>query len=117
MGWDSEGNERPLVSGSKLELEGELDRARATNLVKRAEAAALSATTQRASQHLRGLAELWRAEEVDRAAEIGVIEDVEEVGARLESKPLGEVELPPQCSIELDGVAPAESVASQVSLA
>jgi len=63
------------------------------------------------------LAELRRAEEVDRAAEIGVIEDVEEVGARLKSKPLGEVELPPQCGIELDCIAPAESVASRVSLA
>jgi len=63
------------------------------------------------------LAELRRAEEVDRAAEIGVIEDVEEIGARLKSKPLGEVELPPQCGIELSCFAPAESVASQVSLA
>ncbi len=58
-----------------------------------------------------------RAEEVDRAAEIGMIEDVEEIGARLKSKPLGEVELPPQRGIELDCIAPAESVASQVSLA
>jgi hypothetical protein len=46
-------------------------------------AAALPATAQRAGQHLRGLAELRRAEEVDRAAEIGVVEDVEEIGARL----------------------------------
>jgi hypothetical protein len=63
------------------------------------------------------LAELRRAEEVDRAVEIGVIEDVEEVGARLKGKPLGDVELPPQCGFELDCIAPAESVASQVSLA
>jgi DNA-binding NtrC family response regulator len=48
-----------------------------------AKAAALPATAQRAGQHLRGLPELRRAEEVDRAAEIGVIEDVEEIGARL----------------------------------
>jgi hypothetical protein len=69
-----------------LELEGELNRARSTNLVKRAESAALPATAQRTGQHLRG--ELRRAEEVDRAAEIGVIEDVEEIGARLKSNPL-----------------------------
>src|SRR5260370_2585234 len=101
---------------SELELEGELNRARSTNLVKRAEAAALPATTQRAGQHLRGLAELRRAEEIDWAAEIGVIEDVEEVGARLKSKPLGEVELPPQRAIDLDCIAPPDAVASQLSL-
>ena len=110
-------DERAQVRWLELELEGELDGAGAADLVKGAEAAALPATAQRASQHLRGLAELRRAEVVDRAAEIGVIEDVEEIGARLKSKPLGEVELPPQCGIELDCIAPAESVASQVSLA
>jgi len=51
--------------------EGGLDRAGAADPVKRDEAAALSATTQRAGQHRRGLSELRRADEVYRAAEIG----------------------------------------------
>src|SRR5260370_40575631 len=80
-------------------------------------AAALPATAQRAGQHLRGLAELRRAEEVDRAAEIGVVEDVEEIGACLKSKPLREVGLPPQRGIELDCIASAPSGATKVSLA
>ena len=100
----------------ELELEGELDGAGAADLVEGAEAATLPATAERAGQHLGGLAELRRAEEVDRAAEIGVIEDVEEIDARLKSKPLGEVELPPQRGIELDCIASAQRIASQVSL-
>jgi hypothetical protein len=63
------------------------------------------------------LSELRRADEVYRTAEIGEIEDVEEIRTLLKGKPLGEVEPPPQRGIELDCIAPAESMASQVSLA
>src|SRR5262249_47536411 len=91
----------------ELHLRCQLDRTRPADLVQRIEAAALSPTAQRIGQHLRWLAKLRRAEKVDRAAEIGMIKDVEEVGARLQSQPLPETESPSQGHVELDCVAPA----------
>jgi hypothetical protein len=58
---------------SELKFERKLHRARAADLVQRIEAAALAAGAEVAGEHLGGLAELRRGEEVDRAAEIGVI--------------------------------------------
>ena len=43
---------------SELELEGELDRARAADLVQRVEAAALAATAEIIVEHHRSLSEL-----------------------------------------------------------
>jgi hypothetical protein len=68
---------------SELELEGELDRARSADLVQRIEAAALAAAAQGIVEHHRGLPELRRTELVDRAAEVRVIQDVEEIPSRL----------------------------------
>src|SRR5215470_8701042 len=82
-----------IFSTSELKLKRQLNRARAADLVQRIETAALPAAAQRTGQHLRGFAELRRAEKVDRAAEIGVVENIEEISARLKSQPLGEVEL------------------------
>ena len=73
---------------SELQLQRHLDRAGAADLVKRAEAAALPPAAQRAGQHLRRLAELRRTEEVDRASQIGAVEDIKKINARLKTQPL-----------------------------
>ena len=47
-----------LIDYSELELEGELDRARAADLVQRIQTAALASAAKRVVQHHRGLPEL-----------------------------------------------------------
>ena len=64
---------------SELQLDRKLDRAWASDLVERVEAAALAAAAEIVVQHLRRVAELRRAQVVDWAAEVRVIQDVEEV--------------------------------------
>ncbi len=88
---------------SELKPERQLDRARAAALVERIEAAALAAAAQCAVQRLRRLPEQRRGEVVYRAAEVGVVEDVEEVGARLQPEALGEGEGLAQPEIDLGG--------------
>src|SRR5262249_37390637 len=101
---------------SKLKFNRQLDGTRAADLIERVEATALPAAAQRAGQHLRRLAELRGAEEVDWAAKVEVVEDIEEVGARLKSQPLGEAERSAQCGVELDCIAATQRIAPQVSL-
>ena len=78
---------------SELKLECELDRARAADLVQRIEAAALATAAEVVVQHLRGLTELRRGQVVDRAAEVRLIEDVEEIASELKRKSFCEAEL------------------------
>jgi hypothetical protein len=70
--------------------------ARSADLIERIQAAVLAAASERGSKHLRRLAELRRAQVVDRAAEVGVVEDVEKIRPRLKSETLAEFELPAQ---------------------
>ena len=89
---------------SELKPERQLDRPRAADLVQRIEAAALAAAAQCAVQRLRRLPEQRRGEVVYRAAEVGVVEDVEDIGAGLQRKPLAEREL--ACSVKSTWEAP-----------
>jgi len=70
-----------------VELEGEVDGAGAADLVEGVEAAALATTAEIVVQHLRRLPELRRAQVVDRAAEVWVVEDVEALGAKRSPTP------------------------------
>ena len=65
----------------ELKLEGQLDRARAADLVERVEAAIRSSGTKAASQRCCRVAEQSIGYVVIRWTEIGVIEDVEELAA------------------------------------
>ena len=73
-----------------------MDRLGPADLVQRIQAAALAAAAQIAVQRLRRLPELRRGQVVDRVAKVRVIEDVEEVGARLQPEALAEGEAPLQ---------------------
>jgi hypothetical protein len=77
---------------SEEELHGHLHRSRAADLVQRIESAAAAARSRRCSQHLRRLPELRRSEVVDGASEIRMVEDIEEVGARLQCEALAQFE-------------------------
>ena len=93
-----------------------MDRAWAADLVQRVEAAALAATAQIVVQHHRRLPELRGTEVVDRAAEIRVIENVEEIASRLKRNPFCEVELAAQRDIPLRGAESAQGIASKIAL-
>jgi len=81
---------------SEHQLQGQLRRARAADLIQRIEAAILAATSERGSRQLRRLPAQRGTHVVDWAAEIGVVEDVEKIRACLKGKPLPELELSPQ---------------------
>ena len=101
---------------SEHELQSQLRGPRSADLIERIEAAVLAAASERGSQHLRRLPELRRAQIVDGASEIGVVEDVEKIRARLKSKPLAEFELPAQRQIDIRCVESAQGISSQISL-
>src|SRR5271165_6605438 len=78
----------------ELQLQRQLDRARPANLIQRIQAAALAAAAQPGVQRLRRKAELRRRHIVDRRTNVGVVEDVEKIGAGLQRKALAELEQP-----------------------
>jgi len=81
----------------RTQLERELDRARAADLVERVEAAAAEVVVQ----HLRSLPELRRVQAVDWAAEVRVIQAVEEIASELQRNPFCKAELAAQGDIPL----------------
>src|SRR5262249_774899 len=74
----------PLHRSLELEPHRKLDRTRATDLVERAEAAALPPAPQRGAQHRRARPELRGTKIVDRTAEVRMVQDVEHVNSPLE---------------------------------
>src|SRR5208283_1523819 len=91
---------RRANGNSEDKLQRELYRAWAADLIQRIEAAGLAAGAKGGSEHLGGLAEERRCHVVDGRAEVGVVEDVEEVGAGLEGEALIQLELPAQRQID-----------------
>ena len=103
-------------ANSEHQLQRQLRRARAADLVQRIEAAGLAAGAERGSEHLGRLAEQRRGHVVDRGAEVGVVEDVEEVGARLQRKALVKFELAAQRQIDLGRAESVEDIAAEIAL-
>jgi len=103
-------------NSSKLKFEGQLDRAGAADLIQRVEAAVGAAGPQTVRQRLRRAAEQGAGQDAGGIAEVGVIEDVEEL--RSEAKPhfLGYAELPLQPEIDLRSVETPQYVASEIAL-
>ncbi len=62
-------------------------------------------------QRLRRLPEQRRAEVVHRAAEVGMVEDVEELGPGLQPEALAEGESPLHDEVRLEGVEAAQAIA------
>src|SRR5260370_4527588 len=84
------------LSSSKLKLKRKLNRTRAPDLVQRIKAAVLAAAAEVVVQHLCGLSELGRTEVIDRVAEVGVIQNVEDVAPLLQRKTFCKPKLPTQ---------------------
>src|SRR5713226_2747423 len=101
---------------SELELEGELDGAGTADLVKGVEAAIGAAGTQAAGQRLRRVSKQGTGQAVVGIAEVGVVEDIEELGPETESHLLSEAKLPLQRKIGLRSSEPAEDIASEIAL-
>jgi len=80
-----------LVRWSELEFEGKLDRARAANLIEGVETAIRAAGAQAAREGLRRVAEQRTGQVIVRRAEVGVIEDVEELQSKAKAQLLGEM--------------------------
>ena len=109
-------DERAQVRWSELELEGELNRARAADLVQRVEAAIVATGAEAARKRLRGVAKQRAGQVVIGIAEVGVVEDIEELGAEAKPQPLGEPELALQGHIGLPGSETAQHIASEIAL-
>src|SRR5262245_30132550 len=91
--------QRAGPSALELHPHCELNRTRTADLIQRAEAATLSPASQRAVQHLRGVAELRRGEVVDRTSKIRMVQDVEHVHSSLQGKATRHAELTAQRQI------------------
>src|SRR6267378_2298315 len=100
----------------ELELEGELDRAGAANLVERVETAKGAAGAQAARQRLGRVAEQRAGQIVVGVAEVWVVEEVEELGAETKPHLLGEVKLPLERHIHLHSIETPQHVASEIAL-
>src|SRR5258707_9864997 len=85
---------KQLPSPSELQLQGQLDRARAADLIERIEAAVGSAGAEAAGKRLRRLAEEWVSQGVVWRAEVRVVEEVEELAAETQPYLLRKVKLP-----------------------
>jgi hypothetical protein len=100
----------------KLELEGELDGAGAADLVEGVEAAIGAAGAQAACQRLRRVAEQGAGQAVVGIAEVGVVEDVEELGLKTKPHLLSKMKLALQRYIRLRSSETAQHVAPENAL-
>ena len=85
----------------ELKFQGQLDRARAADLVQRAEAAIRTAGAEAARQCFRRVAEQGAGQTVGGRAEIRMVEDVEELGAETKGSLLGDLKLALQSDVGL----------------
>ena len=99
---------------SEDELQRQLGRAGTADLVEGVEAAGLAAGAERGSEHLGGLAEEGRGQVVGRGAEVGVVEEVEEVGAGLEGQALVEFELAAEGQVDSAAPKPLRTLRPRV---
>ena len=85
-------------------------------MVQRVKVAGLASGTEVVVKHMRGLAELRRGQVVDGAAEVRVVEDVEEIVSELKGVSFCEAELATQGDVPLRGAEAAEGTASEIAL-
>src|ERR1700741_3740278 len=98
------------------QLQRQLNRSGPADLIQRAETAVGAARAQAARQGLRRLAEEAVGNVVVRLAEVRVVEDVEEFGAKTKPEPLRHCELPLQGEIRLPRSETSQHVASEITL-
>ena len=101
---------------SELELEGELDGAGAADLVEGVEAAVGAARAETAGQCLGRLAEERAGQAVAGVPEVGVIEDIEELGTEAQAQLLRQRKAPLKGHIRLRGSESTQDVAAEIAL-
>jgi hypothetical protein len=101
---------------SKKKLKRQLDRARSTDLIEGIQPAIGAAGPQAVRERLRRDAEQWTAQDIVRAAEIWMVEDVEELGSETKRYCFGDAKLPMQRNIRLPGSETAQDIASEIPL-
>src|SRR5215469_3935650 len=101
---------------SKRKLQGELDGARAANLVERIETAVCAARAEATCQGLRRMAEERTGQAVIGRPEIGMIENVEELRSEPQVPLLGERKLPLESHVRLRCPKAAQHVAPEITL-
>ena len=100
----------------ELELESELDRTRAANLIQRVETAIGATGAQTARQRLRRVAEPGVGQVVVGIAEVWVVKDIEKLGSEAKPHLLGQVKLPLQRKIRLPSSETPQHIAPEISL-
>jgi len=101
---------------SELQLERQLYRARAADLVQRIEATVGAAGAEAACQGLRRVAKLRTRKVVGRRAEVRMVEDIEELRPKKEADLLRNTKLPLNGEVELKRSEAAQNVSSKISL-
>jgi hypothetical protein len=104
------------VRCSELELEGELDGAGATDLVEGVETTIGVAGAQEARQHLRRMVKEGAGQAVVGVPEVGVIEDIEELGTEAQAQLLRQRKAPLKGHIRLRGSESTQDVAAEIAL-
>src|SRR5262245_57307496 len=95
---------RPVVLSpacSKLKFERQLDRARSADLVERVESPISATGPQTVRQRLRRPTEERAGQEVGGITEVGVVQDVEELGSETKPHCLGDAKMPLHPDIRL----------------
>lgn len=116
VGRDSEGTSGPPAFCLELELEGELDGARAADLVEGVETAIGAAGAEAACERLGRLAKERAGQAVVGVPEVGVIEDVEELGTETKTELFTEVKLALQPKIRLRSSETAQHITPEIAL-
>jgi hypothetical protein len=101
---------------SELHLQRQLDRTGTADLVEGIEAAVGAAGAEAAGKRLRRLAEQRAGQGVVGAAEVRVVEDVEELRPETQLQFLGDVKLPLQRKICLPGPETPQHIAPEIAL-
>jgi len=101
---------------SKLHLQRQLNRPRPANLIQRIKPAIRAAGPQAVRQRLRRVAEQRASQHVCWVAEVGVIENVEELGAEAKPHLLSDAKHPLHPDIRLRSVEAAQHVAAEITL-
>ena len=100
----------------ELKLERQLDRARAADLIQWAESAVGPTGAQAARQRLRRVAEKSVGQSIVGRAEVGVVEDIEELSPKAEIHLFSDAKLPLNCNIGLPSSETAQHIAREIAL-
>ena len=107
-----------LEKSLKSQLESELDRARPSDLIQRAERSrADTAPAEILAQELRRNSEIRIGKNRIRLAEVGMIQDVEHLRAKLEAEPFAKGEIAMYREVPLSHTEATKCISPQIAVA